>query len=106
MRNFDAMRIRITISSSHKWSKRRHPKKQERHEDSQNISPTEDFTSNFTLPEDYFQSINCSSGYGSAIISNPIKEDEEIPRDRYNTEQETGTTSSPEHNPRKYTLKK
>jgi len=48
-------------------------------------------SSNFTLPEDYLQKIKCSSGYGSTIINDPIKEDEEILRDRRSTEQETET---------------
>jgi len=79
--SFDSVQIRSTTSSSNKRSRRRHPDKQEGHENSGNIPHTENLSSNFTLPEDYFMSINCSSGYGSTIINDIIKEDEEILRD-------------------------
>ena len=86
--SLDSVRIRSITSFSNKRSRRRHPDKQEGHESSGDIPHTENLSSNFTLPEDYFQSINCSSGYGSTLINNTIKEDEEIPRDQRNTEQE------------------
>ena len=98
------MWIRGTTSSSNKRSRRRHPNKQEGHENSGDISNTENLTSNFTLPEDYFQSINCSSGYESTINNDTIKEEEEILRDQRNTEQETENKHCPEHNSQEHTL--
>jgi len=48
---------------------------------------------------------NCSSGYGSTISNDTIKEDEEILRDKRNKEQETETENFPEHNSQEHTLK-
>jgi len=50
-------------------------------------------------------SINCSSGYGSIISNNTIKEDEEILRDQHKKEQETETKNPPEHNSQEHTMK-
>ena len=83
----------------------RHPNKQEGYENSGDIPHTENLSSNYTLPEDYFMSMNCSSGYGSIISNDTIKEDEEILRDQRNKEQETESKNPPEHNSQGHTLK-
>ena len=50
-------------------------------------------------------SMNCSSGYGSIISNDTIKEDEEILRDQRTKEQETESKNPPEHNSQGHTLK-
>ena len=102
--SLDSVRIGSTITSPHKRLTRRHLKKQEEHEDSQNLSYTANFGSDFTLPEVYLMSINCSSGYGSTVINDTSKEDEEILRDQRDKEQETETEHLPEHNSQEHIL--
>jgi len=84
--------------------RRRHLKKQEEHENSLNITQKVNLGSDSTLPEDYFMSINSSSGYGSTIINYIIKEDEEIFQDQSDNGQEIETELLPEHIPQEHTL--
>ena len=62
--------------------------------------------SDSTLPEDYFMSINCSSGYGSTIINETINDEgEEFAQHQRDKEQETEVEHLPEHIPQEHTLK-
>jgi len=62
--------------------------------------------SDSTLPEDYFMSINCSSGYRSTIINETIKEEEEeFAQHQRDKDQETAAEHLPEHIPQEHTQK-
>jgi len=85
--------------------KRRQRKKQEKQEDSLNLSQRVNVGSDSTLPEDYFISINCSSGYRSIIVNDTIKEKEEGTRqDQSDNEQESEAKLLTEHIPKEHTL--
>jgi len=57
--------------------RRKQRKKQEEQEDLLNLPQQANFGSDINLPSDYVMSMNCSSGYGSTIINETIKEEEE-----------------------------
>jgi len=101
----DALRIRSNIISPHKRLKQRHLKKQEEQEDSVNLAQRVNLGSDSTLPEDYFMCVNCSSGYGSTIINDTIKEEEEILQDQRENQQETEAEHLPENIPQEHNLK-
>jgi len=50
-------------------------------------------------------SMSCSSGYGSTIINETIKEEEENPQDQSDQEQPIETEHPPEHITTEYALK-
>ena len=102
--SLDSPHIGSTLSSCLRRLTRRNVKKQKNNKESLGQLHPENYDSNFTLPEDYLQSIKGFSGYRSTTINDPVKEDEEILRDQRNTEQETETKHFPEHNLQEHTL--
>ena len=102
--SLESLRIGCTLSSCFGRLTRRNSTKKKTNNESRGQLQPENLDCNFTLPEDYFQSIEGSSGYGSTIIYDSVKEDEEILRDRLNIEQEDGINKHSDHNPQEYTL--
>jgi len=104
--SLDSVRIRSNVISPHKRLKRRQRKKQEEKEDTLNLLQRVNLGSDSTLSKDYFVSINFSSGYGSTIINETIKEEEEeFAQHQRDKEQETEAEHLPEHIPQEHTLK-
>ena len=102
--SLDSVRIRSNIISLHEQLRRRHKKKKKEQEDQLSISEKANLGSDHSLPGDYFMSINCSSGYGSTIIHDTTKKEEEIIRDQENNEQEDGAELPPQHTKKIQTL--
>ena len=100
----DSMRIRSDITPIQIRQKRRRRKEQKEQEDSLNLSQTANLGSDITLPEDYFMSNNCSSGYGSTIINDTIQEEEEISRDQDDNQQEIEIKRWPERTQENHAL--
>jgi len=104
--SLDSLNIGSTLSSCLRRLTRRNVKKQKNNKESLGQLHPENCDYNFTLPEDYFQSTKGSSGYRSTIISDSVKEDEEILRERPNIKQEDGIDNHLDHNLQEDTLKK
>ena len=103
--SLDSIRIRSNITAPHKRSRRKQRKKQEKQEDLLNLSQKANFGSDFNLPSDYVMSMSCSSGYGSTIINETIKEEEEISQDQSDKEQAIETEHLPDHITKEHPLK-
>ena len=100
----DSMRIRSDITPIQIRQKRRRRKEQKEQEDSLNLSQTANLGSDITLPEDYFMSNNCSSGYGSTTFNDTIREEEEISRDQDDNQQEIEIKRWPERTQENHAL--
>ena len=103
--SLDSARIRSNIISPHKRLRRRHLQKQEEHEDSLNLSQKANFGSDLNLPSDYVMNMSCSSGYGSTIFNETIKEEKENFQDQSDKKQGIETEHLPEHITKEHTLK-
>ena len=77
----DSTKIRSHYEGQHKRTKRRKQKKKEDQDDQRSLSNKENLGSDWTLPEEYFMSINSSSGYGSTVINTMIPEEEQLLQD-------------------------
>jgi len=100
--SLDSLHIGSTLSFCPRRLTRRNVKKPKYNIETKGQLHPENCDSNFTLPEDYFQSKKRFFWIHSNYIYNSVKEDEKILRYQRNTEQ--GTTPSPAHNSHEHTL--